>query len=287
MERDTGFKVVITGKGGVGKTTLTACLARLLNEKGLNILAADEDPQMNLPYALGLPVTEAARIVPLNQHHDYIEEKTGVRPGKSFGALFRLNPRVEDVVARFGVQIATNLNLLVMGTVVQAATGCLCAENVLLDSVIRHLSLRENEAVLLDTQAGMEHFGRAIAKGFSQCLVVSDNSFNALAVASHSARLARQIGIPSVRLVINRIDSGGNHRLDRFDTMTGADTAALFDSIHVLADEPRFEELEPDVTRILKENSHYVEGLSTLADEMLAFEQDRCHQQKSAGERQI
>jgi CO dehydrogenase maturation factor len=266
---------VVTGKGGVGKTTLTACLARLLSERGVKVLAADEDPQMNLPYALGLPLDQAAAIVPLNRNHDYIEEKTGVRPGKSFGSLFRLNPRVDDVVARFGVQVTEGLSLLVMGTVIQAASGCLCSENVLLDSVMSHLSLREDEAILLDTQAGVEHFGRALAEGFSQCLVVTDTSFNALAVARHSAELARQSGIRHIHLVVNRRKEDGSSKLAELLDLTGTDLATLFDSVHSLPVEPRFEELEPNVTRILQEESGYVTGLNALAEEMLAFENGR------------
>ncbi len=275
MKQPNGFRVVITGKGGVGKTTLTACLARLLSQKGIKVLAADEDPQMNLPYALGLPLAQAAALVPLNRNHDYIEEKTGVRPGKSFGSLFRLNPRVDDVVARFGVQIDERLSLLVMGTVIQAAAGCLCSENVLLDSVMSHLSLRQDEAILLDTQAGVEHFGRALAEGFSQCLVVTDTSFNALAVARHAAELARQSGIGQIHLVVNRRREDGSRKLTELLALTGIDLANHFDSVHSLPLEPRFEELEPDVTRILGEESGYVQALQVLAEEMLAFQAGR------------
>ena len=173
---NNSFRAVITGKGGVGKTTLTACLATALARSGVNTLAVDEDPQMNLPHAMGLGVEKASAIIPLNLNSAYIEEKTGARPGATgWGALFRLNPDVDDVVARFGVRVAEKLSMLVMGTVKQAGGGCLCAENVLLDSVIRHLALRENEGILLDTQAGVEHFGRALSRGFSHCLVVALN----------------------------------------------------------------------------------------------------------------
>lgn len=275
MQQLNGFRVVITGKGGVGKTTLTSCLSRLLGQRGIKVLAADEDPQMNLPYALGMPPQQVSAIVPLSQNPDYIEEKTGARPGKSFGALFRLNPVVDDVVERFGVQIDDHLNLLVMGTVVQAAAGCLCSENVLLDSVLNYLALRDEEAILLDTQAGVEHFGRALAKGFSQCLVVSDLSFNALAVARHAAELARQLGIARIHLVVNRYRDEAKDKLQRFAEATGADTAQLFDVIHTLPGEPRFEDLEPDVTRILGQDSAYVTGLQALADDMVAFEKQR------------
>ncbi len=275
MQGVNGIRVVITGKGGVGKTTLTSCLSRLLGQRGIKVLAADEDPQMNLPYALGMPPQQAAAIVPLSQNPDYIEEKTGARPGKSFGALFRLNPVVDDVVERFGVKVDENLDLLVMGTVVQAASGCLCSENVLLDSVLNYLALRDGEAILLDTQAGVEHFGRALAKGFSQCLVVSDLSFNALAVARHAAELARQLGIARIHLVVNRYREEVQDKLHRFADATGTDTERLFDVIHTLPAEPRFEALEPDVTRILGQDSAYVTALQDLADDMLAFEQQR------------
>jgi CO dehydrogenase maturation factor len=252
MCQNNGYRVVITGKGGVGKTTLTSCLATQLARNGVTVLAVDEDPQMNLPHALGLGLEEAGRIVPLNKNNGYIEEKTGIRPGASgWGAMFKLNPDVNDVVERFGINISQNLNLLVMGTVKQAGGGCLCAENVLLDSTIRHLALRNNEAILLDTQAGVEHFGRALAKGFNHCLVVSDDTFNALTVAEHSAKLARESGISHVSLVINRGKEGTAEKMARFDDYNGARLAQRFDSVFLLPFEPRLEALEPEVTRIM------------------------------------
>ncbi len=267
-----GFRVVITGKGGVGKTTLTSCLAAVMARKGINILAVDEDPQMNLPYALGLGVERASQIVPLNLNSEYIEEKTGISPGKSgWGAMFKLNPDVDDVVERFGLQVAENLNLLVMGTVKQAGGGCLCAENVLLDSTIRHLALRENEGILLDTQAGVEHFGRALSKGFSHCLVVSDDTFNALNVACHSASLARQIGIPMVCLIVNRSNEKTSDKMVRFQAETGIDFSQLFNGTLQLPAESRLNEMEPGVTAITDvAESGYANAVIDLASRLSA-----------------
>ena len=264
------FRVVITGKGGVGKTTLTSCLATVLAQDGINILAVDEDPQMNLPYALGLGVERAAKIVPLNLNSDYIEEKTGINPKKnSWGSMFKLNPDVDDVVERFGMKVADNLNLLVMGTVKQAGGGCLCAENVLLDSTIRHLALRENEGILLDTQAGVEHFGRALSRGFSHCLIVSDDTFNALNVACHSADLAKQIGIPNVCLVVNRAGDRTTEKLDRYEKETGKPLSELFETLYLLPAEPRLAELEPEVTRIMgSPESGYAAAVTALASRL-------------------
>jgi CO dehydrogenase maturation factor len=269
---NNGFRVVITGKGGVGKTTLTSCLAAVMARKGINILAVDEDPQMNLPYALGLGVEKVSKIVPLNLNHAYIEEKTGINPGKSsWGAMFKLNPDVDDVVERFGVKVAEKLNLLVMGTVKQAGGGCLCAENVLLDSTIRHLSLRENEGILLDTQAGVEHFGRALAKGFSHCLVVSDDTFNALNVACHSASLARQIGIPMVCLIVNRANEKTADKLRHFQDETHIDFPKLYNGILQLPDESRLQDMEPAVTAITEiAESGYGAAVIDLASRLSA-----------------
>lgn len=261
------LRIVITGKGGVGKTTLAACLATALAEGGYSVLAVDEDPQMNLPHALGLDSARVEAIVPLNRHADYIEEKTGIRPGRSgWGSLFKLNPDVDDVVERVGLRIRDRLSLLVMGTVKQAGGGCLCAENVLLDATIRHLALRPNEAILLDTQAGMEHFGRALSRGFGHCLVVADNSFNALDVACHSARLARQIGIPLVHLLLNRADGRSRERLARFGREQASPLEQLFTSVVEIPRDAGLEELDPAVCRIMGDaTSPYAAAVRSLA----------------------
>lgn len=202
---EKGFRVVITGKGGSGKTTTTALLSLLFAKKGFNVLAVDEDPQMNLPFAIGVPENEGDKIVPLTMNLDYIEEKIGVKPGVSWGGYLSLTPNVSDVVDRFYVKGPNGIKILVMGTVEQAATGCLCPENALLNAVVRHINLREKEIILMDTQAGVEHFGRALSRGFKQAIIVTDFTFNSIQVAKHSLNLAKDIGIPYIHLVVNRI----------------------------------------------------------------------------------
>ncbi|MEZ4483199.1 MAG: 4Fe-4S dicluster domain-containing protein [Syntrophotaleaceae bacterium] len=149
------------------------------------------------------------------------------------------------------MQVDDNLNLLVMGTVAGRRRLPLLGERApgLGDEPP---SLREDEAILLDTQAGVEHFGRALAEGFSQCLVVTDTSFVALAVARYAAELARQSGIKHIQLVVNRRKEDGSRKLTELLDLTGTDLAALFDGVHSLPLEPRFDELEPNVTRICR-----------------------------------
>jgi len=272
---EKGFKVVITGKGGAGKTTLSALLAFLFAHKGYNVLTVDEDPQINLPFALGYPIDKMKEIVPLSKQADYIEEKTGARPDQGWGGFLRLNPPVEDVVDRFGLNIANNLNCLVMGTINKPATGCLCPENALLDAVVSHISLRDDELILLDTQAGVEHFGRALAKGFSQCLVVSDPTFNAMSVAVHSANLARDLGIKYVHLVLNKVkDQTAQDKALSLLQQLGKPLAD-FSSVISLPVEEKLLEFEPAIVNFLKNfpDSKLSKTLNSLAQKLETLEE--------------
>ncbi|MDD1696117.1 MAG: AAA family ATPase, partial [Methanoregula sp.] len=191
----------------MGKTTITALLAHLFAQGGFRVLAVDGDPQQNLAVTLGIPPQDAQKIVPVSQCTDYLREKTGAGPGISPGGLLTLNPDVSDVIARFSVPVGNNLRLLVMGGVSQAGGGCLCPEYTLLAAIFRHMRLLPDEVVLLDTPAGMEHFGRAVADGFSSALIVTDPSYNALSVARESAVLAHQLGINDIILTVNRVNN--------------------------------------------------------------------------------
>lgn len=265
---DKGFRVIVTGKGGVGKTTITALLVHLFAREGFTTLAVDEDPQMNLPFALGIPWEERDRIVPLARDFDYVEEKTGARPGGGYGLMLSLNPDVSDVVERFGVRGPGGVNILVMGTVVQAATGCLCPENTLLESVIRYINLREGEVILMDTPAGVEHFGRTIARGFHHAILVTDPSFNAVQVAVHLAHLAKELGIPHIHLVINRVRSEDDVRKVREILGRSMD---LFAGVHVLPYDEGLIRCEPDVRPLLGTSSPFIDRLRTLQKTLVRF----------------
>jgi CO dehydrogenase maturation factor len=265
-DNKNSFRMVITGKGGVGKTTFTSVLAKLLTRKDFKVLAVDEDPQINLPYSLGLPLD--TEIVPASRNVDYIEEKTGARPGEVWGAMLRLNPDVSDVVDRFGIKVDDNLNLIVMGSVIQAAAGCLCPENALLDSVVKFIALREGEVILLDTQAGVEHFGRALAQGFKQTVILSEPTFNAYQVAKHSAVLSRQLDIPYVHLVVTKIRS--DEQLEKFRKIAG-DSLNAFNEVFTLPFDEKVMETEPDVTPLLDQDTPYIHAMKKIADTLADY----------------
>lgn len=264
LEKNHDFRVVITGKGGAGKTTLTAVLSHLFAQHEYNVLAVDEDPQQNLACSLGFPMEKADQIVPVSKNLDYIEEKTGARPGEGWGVMLSLNPDVSDVVKRFGMKINSKINLLVIGSVIQAATGCLCPENALLDAIVGYIKLREGEVILMDTQAGVEHFGRALAEGFRNAIIVTEPSFNSVQVALHSAKLSQQLGIERIHLAVNKVrDDTDKEKVLRF-----IDGRNYFQSIHYLPFDEQVYKNEPDVGPLLEGSSPYISAVKGLFSEL-------------------
>ncbi len=259
-------RVVVAGKGGVGKSTLTALLARLLARSGYPVVAVDGDEQCNLGPALGLDAGALGAVVPLAEAGDYVEEKTGARPGEGAGGMLRLNPDVADVVDRLGTPAPDGVRLLVMGGVGRAGGGCLCPETSLLAATLAGMRLRRHEVVLLDTHAGVEHFGRSLARGFDQAVVVVDPTFNAVQVGLDTARLAAQLGIGSLHLVVNRVRGPADmeRALGHLDRLGGWP----FDTVHALPHDERALEAEPSVDGLLSD-SDLAHAAALLAGELL------------------
>jgi len=197
-------KIAVTGKGGVGKTVIAGTLACLLQKKGFKVLAADADPNANLAYTLGLNREESERIVPISENVELIEEKTGAKPS-SYGAIFRLNFTVDDIVGKCAVKTPSGVNLLVMGVVRNAASGCMCPANHLLRMLLRHIIVRRKEAVVADMEAGTENLGRGTAEHVDAMLVVVEPSAKAFETASRIRKLASQMRVERILLVANKV----------------------------------------------------------------------------------
>ncbi|MFA4825797.1 MAG: AAA family ATPase [Methanoregula sp.] len=255
-----GIRILITGKGGVGKTTITALLAHLFAQEGFRVLAIDGDPQQNLAVTLGVPPEKAEQIIPVSKSTEYLREKIGAGPDISPGGLLTLNPDVSDVVDRFSIPVADNLRLLVMGGVRQAGSGCLCAEYTLLTAILRHMRLLNDEVILLDTPAGLEHFGRAVADGFTCAVVVADPSYNALSVARESAALARQLGIEHIILVVNRVSKPE----DRNKARERAGHLDEFSQVMLLSFAAEVIAAEPEVCPLLATESDFMRAIKAL-----------------------
>ena len=255
-----GQRILVAGKGGVGKTTLSAALCLLGAAHGHRTLALDQDAQQNLAYSLGYPAEKAAQLRPITQELDYIEQKVGARPGSGWGGFLNLNPDVSDVTERFGIHLRPNLDLLVMGGVVQASTGCLCPENSLLGALVRFLDSRNEDLMVMDAQAGMEPFGRSVAEGFGTTLVVAESTFNSLQVAERIAALSREMGMKRVDLVLNKVRQQAD-----LTKALGIVDATIFDHVFPLPLDESVLINEPDVSVLLDQNSDYMEAVKGLA----------------------
>ncbi len=198
------MKIAVSGKGGVGKTTISALLARAFLERGYTVLAIDADPNPNLALALGVPLEQADGIVPISENAPLIEEKTGAKP-QSSGGVFRLSFQVDDIIRRFGISTPAGVSLIVMGAVRSAGQGCMCPANALIRSLLRHLLMKPEEAAIVDMEAGIEHFGRGTAEHVDAMLVVTDSGLSSLETAKRICRLSRDAGISRVFLVGNRV----------------------------------------------------------------------------------
>ena len=198
-------KIAISGKGGVGKTTLAGMLARQYAAEGVPVLAIDADPDANLASALGVPAEVAASLSPIAEMKELIEERTGTKPG-TMGAYFRLNPRVDDLPERYALQHA-GVRLMVMGTVDRGGGGCACPENVLLKTLVAHLVLQRKDTVILDMEAGVEHLGRGTAASVDAMIVVVEPGQRSVQTAHQVARLAEDLGIGRCFVVGSKVRS--------------------------------------------------------------------------------
>ena len=199
------MKIAITGKGGVGKTTLTALLAQTYTDVGHQVLAVDADPSPCLAGALGFPPELRAQLHPIAEMDALIEERTGAKPG-TVGGFFTLNPRVDDIPERFSV-LHRGVRLLEMGSVELGGSGCICPESAMLKTLFTHLLFRKDDILLLDMYAGVEHLGRATVDFVDAMLVVVEPTRRSLATAAQIKKLANDIGLMRLYLVGNKVRS--------------------------------------------------------------------------------
>jgi len=205
------MKIAISGKGGVGKTLLSAFLARIFAESGFSVIAIDADPDANLAATLGFP--DAAKITPISEMSDLIEERVGVRPGQS-GSFFRLNPRVDDLPEKYSARLG-GIRLMVMGRIKRGGTGCYCAEGALLQALTSHLLLQRDEVVILDMEAGIEHLSRGTVKAVDKLIIVVEPGRRSIETAQTIIGLAKDLGLPSLAAVGNKVRDAADREFIR------------------------------------------------------------------------
>ena len=194
------MKVAVSGKGGVGKTTLSAMLAGTWALKGRGVIAIDADPDANLASALGLGPDQEAQ--PLSEMQDLIAERTGAKD--NYGGYFKLNPKVDDIPEAYAKHIGT-IRLLTLGGIKRGGGGCICPASALVRALMTHVMLGRDDAVVMDMEAGIEHLGRATAQAADALIVVVNESPWSVRTALRVRQLAGDIGMTKVLAVANRV----------------------------------------------------------------------------------
>jgi CO dehydrogenase maturation factor len=197
------MKIAVTGKGGVGKTTLAALLSQFYTDCGRMVMAVDADPSPCLAGALGFPPDLQKQLQPISEMDELIEERTGAKPGTT-GGFFTLNPQVSDIPERFSVAYR-GVRLLEMGAVSLGGSGCICPESAMLKTLFTHLLFRDEDILVIDMYAGVEHLGRATVDFVDAMLVVVEPTRRSLGTAAQIKNLAADIGLQRLWLVGNKV----------------------------------------------------------------------------------
>jgi CO dehydrogenase maturation factor len=197
------MKIAISGKGGVGKTTIAAMLARTFNEMGKDVLAIDADPDANFAAALGIPESES--ITPIAHMKELIHERTEVKSG-TIGGFFKMNPTVDDLPDALSVKYE-NIKFMRLGGIQKGGGGCICPESTLLKALITHVVIGRNEIVVMDMEAGIEHLGRATANSVDKLIVVVEPGRRSMETLKNIHQLANDIGLKEISVIANKVRS--------------------------------------------------------------------------------
>ncbi len=187
-------KIAVCGKGGVGKSTVTAAFARAFSSLGYRVLVLDTDESNpTLARALGLPPCESMLKRPDSRFE----------PAESPSWL-REDLDISDIPADY-LSAAGNLMLVTAGKLEDPFAGCACSIGALAQLLMLNLELQEGEVVIADTEAGVESFGRGVERGADTVIAVAEPSLDSLEVAEKVKYMAEGLGISRFRTILNKV----------------------------------------------------------------------------------
>jgi len=200
------MKIAISGKGGVGKTTIMALLANQFKKEGKEVLIIDADPSPHMAQTIG--IKEIEKIKPIAEMTELLVERSGKVEGSPF---YQINPQVDDLLKKFMIE-QDGIKLMVLGAIQTAEGGCACPENTVLKRMLTKLLLTPTQVVLLDMEAGVEHLGRGTIAGVDHLLIVVIPSKSSVRTALKIKKLAADSGIHNIsfvgNLVLDKEDAG-------------------------------------------------------------------------------
>jgi CO dehydrogenase maturation factor len=187
------MKILICGKGGCGKSTVAALLAKEIEARGNKVLVIDSD-ESNIGLHSRLGMQKPEDFMNYFGGKKLLFEKT-----KEMKERWRLEDLPADYLTRKG-----NIQLLSMGKIYQFGEGCACPINALSSKFLEILDLKDGEFLIADTDAGIEHFGRGVETGVDILLVIIDPSRESILLAKKISELGQQVDKP-VHYILNRV----------------------------------------------------------------------------------
>ncbi|KXB05049.1 hypothetical protein AKJ50_01780 [candidate division MSBL1 archaeon SCGC-AAA382A13] len=188
------MKIFVSGKGGAGKSTVSALLAKEMARRGKEVLVVDNDESnFGLHTHLGVELPKDFMDF-FGGRDDLFDNTDELENGL----------RLDDVPEKYVSQI-DNLKLLAIGKIDEYGEGCACPMNVLSGKFLRNLSLSEDEVLIVDMDAGVEHFGRKVEEGADVILVVVDPTRESIKLSEKIKSFAEQIEV-GLFFVLNKVD---------------------------------------------------------------------------------
>ncbi len=197
------MRLAIAGKGGAGKTTLSATLARLAARSGLGVVALDADANPNLSVALGMPLEASAQLGPVPS--TLVSRKVG-------GA--GLTEPIDDVLDRFSLRAPDGVRLLGMGSPAHANEGCLCSAHAVVSSLLEDLGAPER-FVVVDMEASPEHLSRGTVRHVDAICLVAEPYYRSLETLRRMNALISELPVARVAVVANKVRSAADEQAIR------------------------------------------------------------------------
>jgi|TARA_B110000211_G_scaffold69460_1_gene80211 CO dehydrogenase maturation factor len=193
------MKIAIAGKGGVGKTTISGTLCRVLGKNGNAVLAIDGDPNPNLSVVLGI---DKEAEMPKALSTDIIE-----RIEESEGKWkFQVKIPFQEILDTYGQKAPDNVSLLMIGKPEKAGTGCMCGSHTVVRELIHSALAHEEEQIMVvDTEASLEHMKRGTSQYVDKMYTVVEPYYRSLEAAGRFADMANQLGIVNVEAIANKV----------------------------------------------------------------------------------
>jgi CO dehydrogenase maturation factor len=193
-------KIAVTGKGGVGKSIVVTLLANALRRRGYSVLVLDADESNPGLYRMFGFNKEPKPLMALLSRFSLGE------PEPNTGWITREQIAVQDIPSEYILDL-DGLKFLTVGKIVDPFQGCACSIAEINRGLVAKLVLKDKELVLIDTEAGIESFGRGVERSVDTVLTVVEPSFESLALAERIAYMAEGMGIGRVRAILNKVSS--------------------------------------------------------------------------------